>query len=450
MQIMLPNMNKRSVINISPGQVLVIGFASVIFAGSLLLMTPWATSPGVTTKYIDALFTSTSAVCVTGLITVLTATQWTFFGKVVVLSLIQIGGLGIMTMSALFFLALGRRFSLKNRLVMQEALGTSGLAGLVRITKRILMITFLIEGTGAMILYLRLRSEMPDLQALWYGIFHSVSAFCNAGFDIFGNSLESYVSDWVICQTIAWLIILGGIGFMVIFDVWETRARFQKLTLHSKTALVVTAFLIVSGTLLIYAFEYNNPATLVPLSADAKWLAAFFQAVTPRTAGYNSLLIGKMMPASLFLTIVLMFIGASPGGTGGGIKTTTFAVIIATVYAITTGKDTTIGHRRIMTDIIQKSFVITFLALFLLVLGITVMCVSEQQDFLAIAYDATSAFGTVGLTMGITPFLTNVGKIVLISLMFAGRVGPLTVAMALTTQGPKPHLHFPEDRVMVG
>lgn len=413
-------------------------------------MLPVSTAPGQTTHYIDALFTATSAVCVTGLITVLTATQWTTVGKVIILLLIQIGGLGIMTASALFALILGKKFSLKERLIMQEALGRYNLAGLVRLTKHILLLTFGIEGLGALILFLRLRLDMPALKAAWYGVFHSVSAFCNAGFDIFGNSLESYVSDWPVSFTMASLIVLGGIGFVVLIEVFQAKASWHRLSLHSKIAMGTTAVLLIGGTVLLYVFEYNNPYTLKPLRPDAKWLASYFHAVTPRTAGFNSLVVSKMTQASLFFTVFLMFVGASPGGTGGGIKTTTFTVLLLAVYAIVKGREPAFSNRRLTRELIEKSLSIALISLGLLASVILVLTLSEKQEFLALVFEATSGFGTVGLTMGITPQLTTIGKLGLISLMYAGRVGPLTIAMALTQQQKRANLHYPEEKVMVG
>jgi trk system potassium uptake protein TrkH len=435
---------------VTPGQVLVVGFAGLILLGSLILMLPWATAPGQTTAYIDALFTATSAVCVTGLITVLTATQWTFFGKVVVLSLIQMGGLGIMTMSALFMLLLGRRFSLKERLVMQEALGLSNLAGLVRLTKYILMVTFLFEGTGALLLFLRFRFDMPSLQAAWFAVFHSISAFCNAGFDLFGDSLVRYVSDWQVSLTIAGLIIFGGLGFFVIVEAYQVKGHWHKLSVHSRLAIVVTGLLLVTGTLLIYILEYDNPFTLKPLSAGAKWLASFFHSVTPRTAGYNTLPVDKMTPGALLVTIILMFIGASPGGTGGGIKTTTFAVLLLTVTAITGGSERLAFNKRIPRDTVEKSLAIAFISLSMLVGVVLVLLTTEKKPLMDLLFEATSAFGTVGLSTGVTPQLTTVGKLGIILLMYSGRVGPLTLAMALAQHGPHPAVRHPEERVMVG
>jgi len=426
------------------------GFAALILVGSLLLMLPQATAPGQKTAYIDALFTATSAVCVTGLITVLTSVHWTIFGKVIILMLIQMGGLGIMTMSALFMFLLGRRFSLKERLVMQEALGQFSLAGLVRLTRYILVVTFLFEGTGALLLFLRFRFDMPTLQAAWFGVFHAVSAFCNAGFDLFGDSLVRYVSDWAVSLTVAGLIIFGGIGFLVIVEAYQVKGHWHKLSLHSKLTIVVTAFLLISGTLLMYILEYDNPFTLQPLSGGAKWLASFFHAVTPRTAGFNTLPVDKMTPAALLVTICLMFIGASPGGTGGGIKTTTFAVLLLTVTSITAGSERLAFNKRIPRETVEKSLSIAFISLSMLMGVVLVLLMTERKPLMNLLFEATSAFGTVGLSTGVTPQLTSVGKLGIIALMYSGRVGPLTLAMALAQHGPHPAVRHPEEHVIVG
>jgi len=440
-------------IRMTPSQVLVVGFASVIIVGSVLLMLPQSTSAGRTTRYIDALFTATSAVCVTGLVTVDTSTHWTRFGQVVTILLIQVGGLGIMTMSTLFAFILGKRISLRERLLIQEALGQSRIAGLVRLTRAILLVTFLFEGIGAAVLAIRFAMDMPLPRAIGFGIYHSISAFCNAGFDLFGNSFAGYVGDPIVNLVVTGLVISGGIGFFVITDLYSTRfGRTGRLSLHSKIALKVTGALILLGTVLIYLFERTNPATLGGLSPLARVLASYFHAVTPRTAGFNTLPVGKMAASSLFLTIVLMFIGASPGGTGGGIKTTTFAALVASVFATVSGRqDVDVEDRRLARDVVDRSLAIALMSLGLVVAVTTLLTLTEKAGFLEILFETTSAFGTVGLSMGLTRNLSTLGKILLIATMFAGRVGPLTIAVAIAQrQKPPNHVRLPEDKVMVG
>lgn len=417
-------------------------------------MLPVATKSGERTDFLTALFTATSATCVTGLVVVDTKTYWSVFGQIVIMLLIQVGGLGIMTMSTLFALILGRKITFKERLVMQEAFNTNSLGGIVKFAKYILMVSFLFESIGAIILTLRFLPQMGLKKAVYYGLFHSISAFNNAGFDLMGNfrSLTGYVSDWVVNLVIMGLIIFGGLGFYVLLDIYEHR-HFNKFTLHSKIVITITLFLITIGTLLIFLFEYNNPKTLKPLDFPTKILAALFQAVTPRTAGFNTLSLSDMTIASKFLTIILMFIGASPAGTGGGIKTTTFAVILYTVLSVIKGEEETVLYKRtISRNIVYKAVAISFISVFIIFSVTMVLSITETSNFLTILYETTSAFGTVGLSLGLTPELSTVGKIIIIFTMYTGRVGPLTLALALAKRQrrPKPIIKYAEEKIMVG
>jgi len=417
-------------------------------------MLPVATKSGEGADFLTALFTATSATCVTGLVVVDTKTYWSTFGQIVIMLLIQVGGLGIMTMSTLFALILGRRITFKERLVMQEAFNTNSLGGIVKFAKYILMVSFLFESIGAIILTLRFLPQMGLKKAVYYGLFHSISAFNNAGFDLMGNfrSLTGYVSDWVVNLVIMGLIIFGGLGFYVLLDIYEHR-HFNKFTLHSKIVITITLFLIAIGTLLIFLFEYNNPKTLKPLDFPTKILAALFQAVTPRTAGFNTLSLSDMTIASKFLTIILMFIGASPAGTGGGIKTTTFAVILYTVLSVIKGEEETVLYKRtISRNIVYKAVAISFISVFIIFSVTMVLSITETSDFLTILYETISAFGTVGLSLGLTPELTTVGRIIIIFTMYTGRVGPLTLALALAKRQrrPKPIIKYAEEKIMVG
>ncbi|EMT39446.1 potassium uptake protein, TrkH family [Thermoanaerobacter thermohydrosulfuricus WC1] len=417
-------------------------------------MLPVATKSGEGADFLTALFTATSATCVTGLVVVDTKTYWSTFGQIVIMLLIQVGGLGIMTMSTLFALILGRRITFKERLVMQEAFNTNSLGGIVKFAKYILMVSFLFESIGAIILTLRFLPQMGLKKAVYYGLFHSISAFNNAGFDLMGNfrSLTGYVSDWVVNLVIMGLIIFGGLGFYVLLDIYEHR-HFNKFTLHSKIVITITLFLIAIGTLLIFLFEYNNPKTLKPLDFPIKILAALFQAVTPRTAGFNTLSLSDMTIASKFLTIILMFIGASPAGTGGGIKTTTFAVILYTVLSVIKGEEETVLYKRtISRNIVYKAVAISFISVFIIFSVTMVLSITETSDFLTILYETISAFGTVGLSLGLTPELTTVGRIIIIFTMYTGRVGPLTLALALAKRQrrPKPIIKYAEEKIMVG
>lgn len=454
---MWPSLHKKVIaikVKLTPTQVLVLGFAAVILTGSLLLMLPIATKSGKSADFLTALFTSTSAVCVTGLVVVDTGTYWSTFGQVVIMLLIQIGGLGIMAMSTLFALILGRRITFKQRLIMQEAFNVNSIEGIVKFAKYILIITFLFESVGAIILSIRFLPQMGFKKALYYGIFHSISAFNNAGFDLMGhfNSLTAYVSDWVVNLVIMGLIILGGLGFYVILDIYQQK-HFHEYTLHSKLVVVITFFLIVIGASLIFLFEYNNPRTLKSLDLPSKVLASLFQAVTPRTAGFNTISLADMKTASKFLTVILMFIGASPAGTGGGIKTTTFGVILFTVLSVVRGNDETVVFKRtIPRTIVYRAIAIAFISICIVLSVTMVLSLSEVANFLTDLYEVTSAFGTVGLTLGLTPKLTAVGRIVIILTMYSGRVGPLTLAMALAQRQrkSKPIMKFAEEKVMVG
>jgi trk system potassium uptake protein TrkH len=417
-------------------------------------MLPVATKSGKGADFLTALFTATSATCVTGLVVVDTKTYWSVFGQIVIMLLIQVGGLGIMTMSTLFALILGRKITFKERLVMQEAFNTNSLGGIVKFAKYILMVSFLFESIGAIMLTLRFLPQMGLKKAVYYGLFHSISAFNNAGFDLMGNfkSLTGYVSDWVVNLVIMGLIIFGGLGFYVLLDIYEHR-HFNKFTLHSKIVITITLLLIAIGTLLIFLFEYNNPKTLKPLDFPTKILAALFQAVTPRTAGFNTLSLSDMTIASKFLTIILMFIGASPAGTGGGIKTTTFAVILYTVLSVIKGEEETVLYKRtISRNIVYKAVAISFISVFIIFSVTMVLSITETSNFLTILYETISAFGTVGLSLGLTPELSTVGKIIIIFTMYTGRVGPLTLALALAKRQrrPKPIIKYAEEKIMVG
>ncbi|MFV9568885.1 TrkH family potassium uptake protein [Thermoanaerobacter mathranii] len=441
-------------IKLTPTQVLALGFATIILIGTLLLMLPVATKSGERTDFLTALFTATSATCVTGLVVVDTKTYWSVFGQIVIMLLIQVGGLGIMTMSTLFALILGRKITFKERLVMQEAFNTNSLGGIVKFAKYILMVSFLFESIGAIMLTLRFLPQMGLKKAVYYGLFHSISAFNNAGFDLMGNfkSLTGYVSDWVVNLVVMGLIIFGGLGFYVLLDIYEHR-HFNKFTLHSKIVITITLLLIAIGTLLIFLFEYNNPKTLGPLDFPTKILAALFQAVTPRTAGFNTLSLSDMTIASKFLTIILMFIGASPAGTGGGIKTTTFAVILYTVLSVIQGEEETVLYKRtISRNIVYKAVAISFISVFIIFSVTMVLSITETSNFLTVLYETTSAFGTVGLSLGLTPELSTVGRIIIIFTMYTGRVGPLTLALALAKRQrrPKPIIKYVEEKIMVG
>lgn len=441
----------------NPARVVVLSFAAAIAVGTLLLLIPAATAPGERTDALTALFTATSAVCVTGLTVVDTSKHWSPFGQAIILLLIQVGGLGIMTMSTLLYFLLGRRITLRERLLIQEALGQESLAGIVRLARSILVTTLTIESLGALILSIRWAFDHPWPRALWLGVFHAVSAFNNAGFDIFGPSMMPYVGDPVVNLVICGLIVIGGIGFTVIMDVLYGRRTGHRLTLHSRMVLITTAMLIVVGFVVILLAEWSNPKTLGRLPIGARLWAALFQAIVPRTAGFFSVDIGALHPFTLLFMIVLMFVGASPNSTGGGIKTTTFSVLALMVWATIAGReDVTFAGRRLHWSVVNRAIAIAVTAFTLVIVVAGALLFIQGGPFLNLLFETTSAFGTVGLSAGVgtgslTPSLNAWARLLIIGMMFIGRVGPLTAALAIARrQRRKPLYRLPVDRVMVG
>ena len=444
---------KRS-FNASPSQILVIGFGTIILLGTILLNMPIASIKGHSIGFVNALFTATSAVCVTGLVVVDTANHWTYFGQMVIISLIQIGGLGFMTISTLLALIVGRRITLKERIVMQEALNLDELEGLVRLTKSIIITTFIIEAIGAMAFSAVFVPEYGVKKGLVMGLFHSISAFCNAGFDLIGDfkSFSPYVNNITINVTSMLLIIIGGLGFTVWMDVYHNRS-FNRLALHSKVVLSITGFLISVGALFLFMIERNNPATMGDLSISGKILSSMFHSVSPRTAGFNTIDNAAFTSSSKFLTIILMFIGGSPGSTAGGIKTATAGILFFTVISVITGReDAEAFEKRISKTLVYRAFALAIISLFLVISVTMVLSISENADFLTLLFESTSAFATVGLSLNYSPNLSFIGKLIISATMFAGRVGPLTliVALAQRTQKNKSNLKYPEDKISVG
>ncbi|UUZ89812.1 TrkH family potassium uptake protein [Paenibacillus sp. P25] len=443
-------------IELTPPQILVIGFALIILIGGTLLSLPISSAKGESSPFLDALFTATSATCVTGLVVVDTGTTFSVFGQIVIILLIQVGGLGFMTMATLVAFVLKKRISLKERLILQEAMNQGSMEGIVRLIRKVIFYSLTIEFAAAVLFAIRWSFDLGPGRAIYYGIWHAISFFNNAGFDLFGSvtgpfsGLTAYADDVLVNVVSMGLIILGGIGFIVIADVVDYK-KCRKLSLHSKIVLSMTAALILVGAVVMFIFEYSNPKTLGSLNWTGKILASFFQSVTPRTAGANTIDIGGMRQASQFFMIILMFIGASPGSTGGGVKTTTFTVLIGAVIAMIRGKeDIVLFHYRLGRDRIMKATAIIFLALMLVVLVAMVLSTTEDHSFLMILFEVTSAFGTVGLTMGLTSDLTTFGKILIALMMFAGRLGPLTLAYALGPKAEKELYRYPEGKITIG
>ena len=436
----------------SPPQLLVVGFSVMILIGTFLLMLPIANHTGEALPFIDAFFTATSATSVTGLVVRDTGTFFTTFGQVVILILIQIGGLGFMTMATLFALVFKRRISLKDRLILQEAMNHGSMEGIVRLIRKVLYYSLIIEVSAAALLAMRFAVDMAIPKAIYFGLFHAVSMFNNAGFDLFGefHSLTNYVGDPIVNVVVMLLIVTGGIGFIVIVDLVNYRKN-RRLSLHAKVVLSMTAALITIGFITIFIFEFTNKSTLAPLSWGEKVWSALFQAVTSRTAGANTLDIGSMRQATQFFIITLMFIGASPGSTGGGIKTTTFTILAGAVVAMITRKNDVILFRyRLAQERIFKAVTITMFALFWVIALAMILSVTETAPFLSILFEAMSAFGTVGLSMGLTADLSDVGKVFICLTMFVGRVGLLTLAYALGPKKERELFRYPEGKIIIG
>lgn len=440
-------------LKLTPVQILAIGFAVVILTGALLLNLPIATQSGERTPFIDSIFVATSATCVTGLITVDTGTHWSYFGKTVIMFLIEIGGLGFMSFATLIALLLGKRITLKERLVMQESLNSFSIQGLVKMAKYVLIFTFSVQLGGALLLSTQFIPEFGLGKGIYYSVFHSISGFCNAGFDLFGNfqSLTRYHDNSVVILTISALIIIGGLGFYVWQEIYNFRGL-RKLSLHSKIALSVTAFLLVFGTILMFLLEFNNPGTMKNMSFKGKILSSVFASVTPRTAGFNSISTADMTTAGKFLTIILMFIGGSSGSTAGGIKVTTAGLLILTVLSVVRGReDTEIFKKRISKNTIHKSLAIVTISLGLVILVTMVLSITEAGATLEyLLYEAVSAFATVGMTLGLTTELSFAGKVIIAFTMYAGRIGPLTLFLALSRKKASSNIKYPEEKILVG
>lgn len=442
---------KRIVDRFTPARVLVLGFAVLILIGALLLELPVSTYTDI--SFLDALFTATSAVCVTGLVVVDTGTFFTPFGQVVIMCLIQVGGLGFMTAGTIIFIMLGRKITLKERLVIQEALNQRTLSGLIRLAKKIVLFTFILEAVGALFLSTRFVPIYGWQTGLYYSVFHSISAFCNAGFDLTGGflSLTGFNHDYVVMATIMFLFILGGLGFTVLLEIQQKR-NFRKLSLHSKIVVVSSFFLLALGTVVVLLLENANPETLASMGVFPKLVNSFFTAATSRTAGFNVIPTEGLRDATLYFLMGLMFIGASPASTGGGIKTTTFSTIIIAVLSIVRGQDdVSVFHRRFPFVIVNKAISIIVVSALLVFVVSLLLTITENAGFLEVLFETFSAFGTVGLSAGLTTDLSPMGRFLVIITMFAGRVGPLTLTLALAQAlKKKAPFRYPEERILVG
>ncbi len=422
-----------------PGRLIAMGFAFVILTGAVVLVLPVSVWPDAEVSFVDALFTSTSAVCVTGLIAIDVADHFTPFGQAVVAVLIQIGGLGVTSVGVGLILAAGKRVSIRGRLLAKEALNVDSFQGIVKLVRAVLFMTLFFETLGAVLSFIVFIQDYPPLRALGISVFHSIAAFNNSGFDILGGlrNLIPYQDNILLNLTTAGLIIFGGIGFLVILDVMKQK-RFKKLTLHSKVVITSSIVLIVVGTLLLKATE------------DISWLGAFFQSVSARTAGFSTYTIGEFTNAGLFVLCVLMFIGASPGSTGGGIKTSTFFVLVQAARSIFVKRPLSSFRRNISPENLSKAYLVTILSLGVVCIATFLMCILEPDcTFIQLLFEVISAFGTVGLSTGITPGLSVAGKLVIILVMYTGRIGAFTL-LSMWIEHPEPNARYTQEAVTIG
>ena len=456
-------MNRIISRHLSPPVLILLSFALIILAGTLLLWLPVA-SVGRSISFLDALFTATSATCVTGLTVIDIGTRLTLFGQLVVLLLIQLGGLGIMTFSTFFAFLVGRRLSIREREILHQTLSQHPMKDIATLLKTVFLFTIVTELLGAIVFWFRFTGEFSPGRAAYVAVFHSVSAFCNAGFSLFRTSFMAYQSDWLVNLNAMFLIVTGGIGFIVIYDILRNLQRKKRgerwrLAFHSKVVLRTTAFLIVAGAVLFFILEFGN--SLQSVNWPTKIFISFFQSITARTAGFNTVDIGRLSDAALMLLSLLMLIGASPASCGGGIKTSTFAIVMAMIASRYREEgDVNLLGRRLPEGIVSRAIVITFFSvaivtLFTLaLLGVELTGASHvvtRGRFLEILFESISAFGTVGLSTGITAKLSQTGRVLLIVLMYVGRLGPLTIAVALSgARRRRPAFRYAEDHVLIG
>ena len=436
--------------NKSPFRVIIFGFFLVILMGSFLLMLPISTKGGISTPFFDALFTSTSAVCVTGLVIHDTATYWSNFGQFVMMILIQIGGLGVVTVAGAFAILSGRKIGLMQRSTMQEAIAAPNVGGIVRLTEFILKTALMVELLGAALLFPVFFEEFGLIKGAWYALFHSISAFCNAGFDLMGvktpfSSLTDYACQPVVCIVIALLIVVGGIGFLTWEDVRTNRLHLRKYRMQSKVILTVTSILILLPTIYFFFFEFAD----APIGE--RTLLSVFQAITPRTAGFNTADLTAMSETGQLMITILMLIGGSPGSTAGGMKTTTLAVLLASAFAVFRRRENPhFFNRRITNETVTQAATIMMMYLILFLTGALVISRLENLPVLTCLFETASAIGTVGLSLGITPQLGWISHLILIVLMFFGRVGGLTLIFAALSNKQGNVARFPQERITVG
>ena len=437
---------------VNPAQAILVSFSSIIVFGSFLLYLPYARPPGAEFRFIDAFFTSTSAVCVTGLIVVDTGTAFSIIGKIFLILLIQAGGLGIMTIAAFIQVSLGSHMSLAGRFSTASLLDQGDLKNLFSIIRSIVFITFSYEAVGTLLFLPFFRGQFDSgMQALFYSVFHAISAFCNAGFSLYSESFMHSRANVLVNFVLIWLIVSGGLGFTVLWNLARRAVYLRKvrLTVQTRIVLITTLFFIIFGTVNFYFLERDF--ILKQMGPSERFLASLFQSVTTRTAGFNTVDTARLRPVTLFMMSIQMFVGASPGSTGGGVKTTTFFILLLSIITILRDQRfNTIFKRRIPFQVVNRAFAILVAAISFILLGTLLLGYSQNFSFMQIYFETVSAFGTVGLSTGITPELSDFGKIVIMVCMFVGRIGPLTMVLAIRNlQGTK-LVTYPEERIMVG
>ena len=456
-------MKRQLHIKMTTTRIIVLGFLIGIFLGGFLLWLPVSSKAGQDISFVDALFVATTSLCVTGLTPVVMAEQWNYFGQAVILFLMQFGGLGVITFTTTVLLMLGKRITLKERMLIQDSYNLDSISGVVKLTRRIVKGTLLVELGGAVLYSFVFIPEYGVLDGIWKSIFHAVSAFCNAGLDLLGgNSLVVYQTNVIINVATMLLIILGGLGFPVWWDILDVIKRakrkeilwqdfFVKLNVHSKLVLTMSAFLVFGGGLLIFLFEYQNPATIGTMSAGNKMMAALFEAVTLRTAGFQTIPQENLTEASTLLSLILMFIGGSPSGTAGGVKTVTMIILILSMLAAVRGTDEVRAfHRKISDNYVRRAVAVIVVFFVALTAVAMALFITEKGNFIDIFYEATSAMATVGLTRGFTGSLTTIGKWIIILAMYMGRLGPITMALAFNAKKYEGKKTYAEGKVIIG
>lgn len=441
--------------SLSQTQVIAIGFLLIILSGTFLLMLPVSSKSGEWTRFLDAFFTATSASCVTGLIVHDTFAYWSRFGQIVILLMIQTGGLGFVTIGVLFSILLRRKIGLKARGLLQESVNTLQIGGVVRLAKKIIIGTLIIEGTGALLLSLRFIPMFGFGEGLFAGIFHSVSAFCNGGFDLMSRGEDRFVSltgqagDWIINLTIMALIVIGGIGFVVWDDITKHKWHFKRYLLQTKLVLVVTSILIFGGAFLFFLLEKNY--SMADMSPSEIFLTSMFSSVTARTAGFNTIDTAALQDSSKFLTIILMFIGGSPGSTAGGIKTTTLAVLVITLFSNVRRKNgNNVFGRRLADDAVRRASIVFSINMFLAVIASLTISAIQPLPLTDILFETFSAIATVGMSTGITRELNDVSLVIIALLMYCGRIGSLSFALAFTRSKPPVRVQQPVEQISIG